>query len=270
MKLINFEKLQGSGNDFVMIDNRAGIISDSERIEFVRHVCPRGTAVGADGVIFVENDPELNFKWRFFNADGSEAEMCGNGSRCVAVFANAIGAAGKSMTFRTIAGPIEATLTPGGARVKLTDATLPKKIEKLSYNSKSADAYFLNTGVPHVIVPVPDLEKVDIRPDGAAIRYHEKFAPAGTNANFMAADGENRVALRTYERGVEDETLACGTGSVAASIVAAEVYGMSSPVTVRSRSGVLLNISFEIAADSVKNVYLEGPVVRVYRGEMEW
>ncbi|MBN2712429.1 MAG: diaminopimelate epimerase [Planctomycetes bacterium] len=263
---ITFYKMQGSGNDFIMIDNRDNLVADSDRVAFVKKVCPRATAVGADGVIFLENDPELDFKWHFFNADGSEAEMCGNGARCMAVFANAIGAAGSSMTFRTIAGSIDATIVEGGARVRLTDSELPTLHTGLEFNGLTADAYFINTGVPHVIVPVEDLESVDIKKSGAAIRYHETFKPAGTNANFIAKADDGSILIRTYERGVEDETLACGTGSVAAAIVANQLYSTPAPVTIRTRSGITLKISFAKTESGVRDIYLEGPVVTVYTG----
>lgn len=270
MATIRFTKMQGAGNDFIMLDNRTGLIPDGRKKEFVTRFCRRGLAVGADGVIFLENDPELDARWDFYNADGSSAEMCGNGARCFAVFANACGACGPEMTFRTIAGPISARLTtPVRAEVRLTDAPLPVRIEKVELHGQRHDLYFINTGVPHALLPVDDLEAVDVKKTGAAIRYHTRFAPAGTNANFIRRDGE-RVLIRTYERGVEDETLACGTGSVAAAIVAGECYGLNSPVPVLTRGGDILNITYTRETNGISGVFLEGPAVTVYRGELEF
>ncbi len=266
--MIEFTKMHGSGNDFILIDNRAGVVHDAFKVDFVKRVCPRATAVGADGVIFVEDDPDWDFCWDFFNADGSAAEMCGNGARCAAVFAKRIGAAEESMTFRTLAGLIRATLVPGGARVQLTDATAPQTIPDLPLAGGPREVYFVNTGVPHVVVPVDDLEAVDLRVAGAKIRYHDRFQPAGANANFVVRDGERRVAMRTYERGVEDETLACGTGAVAVAIAAHEAYGMPPPITVRTRSGVELIVDYCDREGAREEVFLEGPVITVYDGRL--
>lgn len=267
---IRFDKMQGAGNDFILIDNRAGVVPDDRKSGFAKRFCRRAMSVGADGLILLEHDPEFDCRWSFFNADGSVAEMCGNGARCMAVFARKIGAATKdSLTFRTLAGPIRATLVPGGARLGMTDATVPVLRPKLPVNGRALDAWFLNTGVPHAIVPVESLDAVDVKADGAALRHHEAFKPAGTNANFMAKDGAG-VAIRTYERGVEDETLACGTGSVAAAIVAAALYGLSSPVAVRTRSGAVLRIGFAARADRIADVTLEGPAELVYEGRFDW
>lgn len=270
MATIEFTKMQGAGNDFIMIDNRTGVLADARKKEFVTRFCPRALAVGADGVIFLENDPELPLRWDFYNADGSSAEMCGNGARCFALFAQACGVVtvGESFSFRTLAGVIRARLTgENRAEIGLTDAPLPVKTPELEVAGTKMTMYFINTGVPHAVVPVEDLDAVPLREYGAAIRYHTHFAPKGTNANFIARRG-NEVFIRTYERGVEDETLACGTGSVAAAIVAGECYGLSSPVAVRPRSGDTLNISYTREATGITNVLLEGPAVQSFTGRV--
>lgn len=264
---ITFRKMQGSGNDFILIDNREGVVPASEKAAFVKRICPRATAVGADGVIFVEPDAELDFRWDFYNADGSSAEMCGNGARCAVVYAHDIGAAGASMTFRTIAGPIRGQRRPGGAKVQLTDAP-PVEVLDLPLRSGATTIGFVNTGVPHVVVPVADLEAINLMGEGAEIRYHQRFQPAGANANFMARNGEQAIAIRTYERGVEGETLACGTGSVAAALTAARLYGMASPIKVGVRSGDTLTIHFVLTENGATDVYLDGPVVHVYDGQL--
>lgn len=270
MAVIEFTKMQGAGNDFIMIDNREGVIADARKQEFVTRFCPRALAVGADGVIFLEHDPELPLRWDFYNADGSSAEMCGNGARCFALFAQSCGlvSPGEEFSFRTLAGVIRAQITaPGRACIRLTDAPLPVQTPELDVTGEKFRMYFINTGVPHAVLPVEDIEAVPVREYGAAIRYHTHFAPKGTNANFIARKG-NEVFIRTYERGVEDETLACGTGSVAAAIVAGECYGLSSPVAVRPRSGDTLNISYERSATGITGVQLEGPAVQVFTGQL--
>ncbi len=268
MSQINFTKMQGAGNDFILIDNRKKLVTDNDKPGFARTHCPRAVAVGADGVIFLEDDPEYDFQWSFWNADGSEAEMCGNGARCMTVFAHRIGAAAEKMSFRTIAGIINGTIVPGGARVNMTDAGIPESVPGLDVDGRKMEVFFINTGVPHAVIPVNDIEAVNIKRQGSAIRYHERFAPAGTNVNFMCRDNDNQVVMRTYERGVEDETLACGTGAVACAIVATSCYSMRSPIRVRTRSNSILTIDFEQNNDRIVNILLEGPAKCVYEGRL--
>lgn len=269
MGILKFVKMHGAGNDFIMIDNRDGLVQDEQKSELAAKLCPRAVAVGADGMVFLENDSEFDARWDFFNADGSSAEMCGNASRCFAVFAQNLGIFANEFVFRTIAGPIGGSISgESRARVKLTDAPKLEKISNLAIADTVSDVYFINTGVPHAIISVDDIEAVDIMKLGAALRYHQQFQPAGTNANFIAKT-EKGVAIRTYERGVEGETLACGTGSVAAAIVAGVEYGMASPVAVTTRSGDTLNISYTPTDTGNVDVYLEGPAVVVYEGMIQ-
>ncbi len=265
---LTFDKMEGAGNDFVLIDNRDGKVAESARRDLAIRYCHRRLGIGADGMIFVQNDPEFDFAWDFYNADGSRAEMCGNGARCVARFARKIGAAGDTMTFRSIAGPIKAQLTDRGAKVRLTDAALPAGDETIEVDGRAVKLWFLNTGVPHAVIPVDDLEKIEVKRLGARIRHHQRFAPAGTNVNFIAPGNGDSLAIRTYERGVEDETLACGTGSTAASIVAGKFLGKKSPITVQTRSGEELAIHFALTGDSATDVYLEGGARRVFSGSI--
>ena len=269
MAIVDFVKMQGAGNDFIMIDNRKPRFSGTEKSDLASRLCRRALSVGADGMIFLEDDSEYAAKWDFYNADGSNAEMCGNGARCFAVFSKMAGIFKEKFIFRTTAGAISAELTTSTrVRVKLTDAPLPKQIFWLSYAGVIGDVYFINTGVPHVVVAVGNVEDIDVVKIGSELRYHEKFAPAGTNVNFISKF-EKGIVIRTYERGVEAETLACGTGAVAGAIVASSAYNMTSPVIVKTRSGDILNISY-VASDSCnRNVYLEGPAVEVYRGTVD-
>lgn len=256
-KGIAFSKLNGSGNDFLVIDNRNGAAAGLDLPQFVRKVCDRKRSVGADGVIFIERERSVDFRWNFFNADGSAAEMCGNGGRCAARFAAERGIAGRSMSFRTLAGVIRAEVA--GRRVKL-QMTRPhgQALDRtLTLGGKRRRYSFLDTGVPHAVLFVPDLENVDVQAVGRGIRMHRAFAPRGANVNFVQV-GDGEVRVRTYERGVEGETLACGTGAVACGILSA-LHGFARPpVTVRTRGGELLIVHFDAGRKDFGDVYLEG------------
>lgn len=273
---IHFFKMTGSGNDFILIDNRDQKLNAKESYDLVRLACRRKLSVGADGLIFIENDPEVDFKWQFFNSDGSEAEMCGNGARCAARFAHLQGIVNKThIAFRTLAGVIQAEIT--GVKVKI-QVSPPQGLQMnfpLEVGGKAFDLCFINTGVPHVVCFVQDekeLEEVDVFRWGSALRYHQRFQPAGSNANFAIVRNEHRMSVRTYERGVEAETLACGTGSVASALVAAASKKVTSPVEVKTRSGEILTIYFdqETRNDTIQftNVYLAGDAKVVYEADL--
>lgn len=261
--------MEGAGNDFILIDNRGGRIPDGAKADMAARYCHRRFGIGADGMIFVQRDREFDFAWDFYNSDGSHAEMCGNGARCVTRFANKIGAAGDHMVFRSLVGPIKSEVTGRGAKVQLTTVVLPNGSMTLDVNGAPIKFWLLNTGVPHAVVPVEDLEKTDVRKLGAFLRHHGHFSPSGTNVNFIRLGDGDCLAIRTYERGVEDETLACGTGSVAATIIAAKCFGKKSPVTVRTRGGCDLVIHFTLGANEVTNVFLEGTANLVFTGCFE-
>ncbi|MCZ7582494.1 MAG: diaminopimelate epimerase [Deltaproteobacteria bacterium] len=261
-----FSKLSGTGNDFLIIDNREGAVAPEAMADFVRSVCRRAVSVGADGVIFVEHHPDLDFKWRYFNADGGEAEMCGNGSRCVARWAFEKGIAGKSMRWETVAGVIHAEIVgEKGARVKLTGAKDYRPIE-VNGGAEKMPGFFLNTGVPHTIFPVADVQTVDVRALGRKVRHDGQFAPAGTNASFVQVVGDNELVIRTYERGVEDETLACGTGCVAAAASMVFNKKVHAPVALRVRSGETVRVDLTGDDPLGGELWLEGDVRWVYDG----
>lgn len=266
---VAFEKLSGTGNDFVVIDNRDGRVAHEEQPEFARKVCRRMFSVGADGIFLIEHSDTVDFRWQFYNADGSVAEMCGNGARCVARFAYRHGIAERKMRFETLAGIIEAEVIgeQEDVRVRLTEPFDYRFGLTISLDGADYVASFVNTGVPHAVIFVEE-EKAPVKKWGRAVRYHELFAPAGTNANFVRVLGENRIQCRTYERGVEDETRACGTGATAAAIMAALEKNMSSPVEVVTSGGDTLVISFEREGSQVKKVYLQGPARRIYTGNL--
>lgn len=273
---IRFLKMTGSGNDFIMIDNRAGLVNADECGDLVRSACRRKLSVGADGLILIENDPEADFKWRFFNADGSEAEMCGNGARCAARFAHLRSIVQKpQMSFRTLAGIIEAEIKGERVRIRMTE---PHSLELdfcLPVEDQSFCLHFINTGVPHVVCLMKDeaaLEEANVLGWGSLLRYHSRFKPAGSNVNFALVRDRRRMAVRTYERGVESETLACGTGSIASALVAASKGLVDSPVEVTTRSGEALNVYFDRQSSGVENlfssVYLEGDAKVVYEADL--
>jgi diaminopimelate epimerase len=265
---IPFMKMSGSGNDFILIDHREPFLKEEGLKDLVRKVCQRRISVGADGLILIERSQKADFKWRFYNADGSEAEMCGNGGRCVARFAYLKGIAGPSLKFETLAGILSARVD--GKRVKL-QMTKPFGLnldETLLIDGKKQAFSSINTGVPHAVLFVEDLEGVDIVPIGRAMRFHSHFSPNGTNVNFIRREEGSQLSIRTYERGVEDETLACGTGAVASALIAAFKGFVKSPVSMKTRGGEVLTVHFDIEAKEVKKVFFEGDVHIIYEAEM--
>ena len=275
MRKLPFTKMNGAGNDFVVLDNRSGQFGlDAKAIALL---CDRHRGVGADGVLIVETaagGPAADYRMRYHNADGGEAEMCGNGARCFARFAARLSeGTPEVVTFQTLAGVIRARIE--GERVRL-DMSLPTggaalPLLTLGDGTLVSGAYFLNTGVPHVVVPVEDVETVDVLPLGRSIRYHDQFAPRGTNANFIQLVSPDKILLRTYERGVEGETLACGTGATASALIHAELNEIegAGSIAVEVRSGDTLQIGFDRTGPlTFENVTLAGPADFVFNGEI--
>lgn len=265
---IPFMKMSGSGNDFILIDHRNPILHESQIQDFARKVCQRRISVGADGLILIERSEKADFKWRFFNRDGSEAEMCGNGGRCAARFAYLKRITGASLRFETLAGILTAEVEGKRVRLELTRPHSLKLDETLLIDGKEQKISSINTGVPHVVIFVEDLEKVDVLSIGRIIRFHPHFAPRGTNVNFLHLEKGNQLNIRTYERGVEEETLACGTGVVASALIAAFKGLVKSPVFIKTRGGEILVVDYEIEANETKRVFLQGEVHIIYEGEM--
>ena len=268
MNRIAFWKMQGSGNDFILIDHRRLFLAEADRVGFVNKVCAPKFGVGADGLIFIETSAHVDFRWRFFNADGSEAEMCGNGGRCAARFAFLNGIAQEKMAFETLAGVIHAKVQ--GRRVKL-ELSQPHSLQlnlEIPLPTQTWTGHFVNTGVPHVVLPVADLASAPVAEVGRAIRFHPLFQPAGTNVNFVQITGPQELQVRTYERGVEAETLACGTGSVAAALIASRLHALPSPISVHPSSGETLKIYFENQNGNFGSVFLEGETAVVFQGDI--
>lgn len=275
MRKLPFLKMNGAGNDFVVLDNRHGQITlDGPALA---RLCDRQRGVGADGVLVVETpnpEPAADFRMRYYNADGGEAEMCGNGARCFARYAARLsGTNPDEVTFQTMAGLIRARITGEQVRLEMSVPVDGARLGELALEGDHGfpEAYFLNTGVPHVVVPVENVERVDVHPTGRSIRYHDRFAPRGTNANFIEPVSPTEIILRTYERGVEGETLACGTGATASALIHAElneIKGVGS-IAVRVRSGDTLHIGFTRTGPlTFENVTLAGPADFVFGGEI--
>lgn len=270
---IHFFKMTGTGNDFIVIDNRNPLLDANNCTDFVQKACRHKLSVGADGVILIENDPEVDFKWRFFNADGGEAEMCGNGARCAARFAWLNGIVNtQRMSWRTLAGIIKAELQGNNVKVQMTPPHSQRMDVNVQAEGRAFRVDFINTGVPHAVCFVKDegeLEAVDINRFGRALRFHPEFQPAGTNVDFVLLTGGNSMSVRTYERGVEGETLACGTGCIASALMAAARGHVASPVKVKTRSGEYLTIHFkQNPVGGFDEVYLEGEARVVYEADL--
>ena len=268
MTTIPFFKMSGSGNDFILIDNRQAVVPEAQLNRLVTGACRRKMSVGADGMILIEPSDSVDFKWRFFNADGSLPDMCGNGARCAARFAFIHGIAGRQMAFETLAGIIHASVGDEGVKIRMTEPKDLKTGTILDLDGATFVVGSVNTGVPHVVTVVDDIEALDVVETGRLIRQHHDFAPEGTNANFVAVGKNGEILIRTYERGVEDETLACGTGNVAAALIMAHDRGLASPVTLTTRSGGKLTVHFKTQGDRYEDVFLEGDARVIYRGDL--
>jgi len=264
MDLVQFFKMSASGNDFIVIDNRSGVVDATfpDLVDLVRKVCRRRHSVGADGLILVEKSDSLDFMWRFYNADGSEAEMCGNGGRCAARFAFINGIAGEQMSFGTLAGTMRARVNENG-RVKL-QLTKPSEL-RLDYQIALPDKELfissVNTGVPHAILLTDHVDRAPVEDLGRPIRYHKIF-PKGTNVDFVEIVDRDNVKVRTYERGVEGETYACGTGAVAVGVILKEKGLTGEVVNILTRGGETLRVYVN------EDVYLEGSARVIYEGKL--
>jgi diaminopimelate epimerase len=266
--MLRFTKMNGAGNDFILFDNRAGEI-DLNRNQ-IAHLCDRHRGIGADGILLLEKPTNrADFRMRYFNADGGEAEMCGNGARCFARFANKVAGQKEKISFETPAGVISAEFKGDLVTLRMTEPTDLRLNVDLSMPAENKTVHFINSGVPHVVIPVAKIDDADVRRVGAAIRCHKMFSPNGANVNFMEKRGPNKIAIRTYERGVEDETLACGTGIVASALIFAASEGCKGPVTVLARGGDELQVSFGKTGDQFRNVTLTGPAEFVFEGTIE-
>ncbi|RKX36393.1 MAG: diaminopimelate epimerase [Verrucomicrobia bacterium] len=267
---IDFTKMHGAGNDFVMIDN----INARVRLSpgDVAKLCHRRFGIGADGVLLLEppDSNRVDATMVYYNADGSRAEMCGNGARCFAAFALERGLGRDGLIrFNTDAGIVSAETVDDLYRIELTPPTDLNLGRTIELRSGPRTIHTVNTGVPHVVHFVDDVNAVDIRRFGSEIRHHADFAPAGTNVNVAAIDEDGLVHVRTYERGVEDETLACGTGVTAVGIVSSLINRIARPVRLQVAGASVLLVDFEETASGIEKVTLTGPAATVFTGMVE-
>jgi diaminopimelate epimerase len=266
--MLHFTKMNGAGNDFVLIDNRAGHLRLT--LEQIVRICDRHWGIGADGILLLEkSNNSADFRMRYFNRDGGEAEMCGNGARCFARFANRITGAGEKISFQTPAGVIGAKLHGELVTLNMSEPSDLRLNVPLAIDGEDTTVHYINTGVPHVVVSVARVDMVDVRTQGAAIRRHKMFAPKGANVNFLEKRGRKTIAIRTYERGVEDETLACGTGVVASALIFAATENVDGSIGVLVRGGSELQVGFGKIDNRFCDVTLTGPAEFVFEGTIE-
>ena len=273
--MTHFVKMAAAGNDFIVIDNRRKILKKNLPA-LAKKLCDRKLSIGADGILLLESTGKgADVRMRIFNPDGSEADMCGNGVRCLAKFAvdkkvSGVGATDRSPKLRieTGAGIVEAEVSGNSVKAHLTDPKDFRPAVNLSVDGRKEKIHFINTGVPHAVIFESALDQADVHRRGREIRVHAHFAPKGTNVNFVKVDRGNSITVRTYERGVEGETLACGTGSTASALISALLEGLRSPVNVRTAGGEVLKVYFKNENGHWKDVFLEGPVQTSFEGRV--
>ena len=255
--------MEGTGNDFILIDNRAGLLRGEIKLtDLVKKICNRKFGVGADGVLLIEKDEKTAFLMRYFNSGGDEAAMCGNGARCMARFAERLGVASRKFTFRTKSGIHEAEITGDDIKLKVETARIVQVEKKVTTPSAEFTGDLIDVGIPHFVIYVDDIDELNVKKLGREIRNVGEFKPNGTNVNFIKIE-KKLIKIRTYERGVENETLACGTGSIAAAISASLHYNLLPPAQIQTRGGELKIYFKKSEKQSEKaefsNIYLEGP-----------
>ncbi|MDD5772412.1 MAG: diaminopimelate epimerase [bacterium] len=262
---INFTKMVGTGNDFVVVDNRDDGILEKDKSNLAKTLCLRRWSIGADGMLLIERSETGDFKMRVFNPDGGEAEMCGNGARCAARFAHLKFCKKQNISMETKAGPIKAQVKKDMISLSMPEPEQIRLNLNLKFREMTKEVSFINTGVPHVVFFTDNLDKVDVNKLGKEIRNYPEFSPHGTNVNFVQVISDNVIKVRTYERGVEDETLACGTGSVASAIISFLKKNLTAPVSVITKGG-MLRVHFKEKDRKIYNVLLEGKASVVYEG----
>jgi len=265
---LTFWKMHGAGNDFILFDDRSNLVPAEDQA-WLSHIAARRTGVGCEGIILLQASGDADFRMRFFNPDGRMAEMCGNGARCAARLAHDLGIAGAAMTIATDAGQVHATVDDATVELSLPDPTDIEPYFDLEVDGHPLSLGMANTGVPHVMLETEELEDAPVVSLGADLRHHSRFAPAGTNVNFVRRIDASHLQIRTYERGVEGETGACGTGATAAAVIMALRGRADPPVVVTTRSGDELRIDFIVRGEAVSNLTLSGPAVYTFKGRVE-
>jgi len=257
---ITFYKYEGTGNDFVMIDNRDGLFP-KENTELVAKLCDRRFGIGADGLILLENDSQTDFRMVYYNSDGNTSSMCGNGGRCLVAFAKKLSMIEKETTFIATDGLHHATI--------FNDGTVSLQMKNVDAIEITAEHVFLDTGSPHHVQMEENLKDFDVKTQGANIRYSDMYGKAGSNVNFVNQENDNTFSIRTYERGVEDETLSCGTGATAVAIAMKALGKTNSDSVNINVEGGKLEVSFHEKEEKFVDVFLKGPATFVFKGEIE-
>lgn len=272
MAKIEFTKSVASGNDFIIVDNRESKLEKNiiDFSEFAKFSCERKNSVGADGLLVLEDSEKADFKMRIFNPDGSEVTMCGNGIRCSALFAFRKNWCVSSMKIETGAGIIEAEVTDTLVKVKMTQPKGIKLDGKIGIGKNIINFHNIDTGVPHAVHFVENIKKYPVKDMGSRIRYHKVFEPRGTNVDFVEIKDDFTILVRTYERGVEDETLACGTGVVASCLIASLVKNLKEPISAITESGDILKVYFKRDHNNLSEVYFEGKAHIVFDGGLDY
>lgn len=268
---LHFTKMHGAGNDFIMIDDRK-LQVPWEDYQLMAAIATRRTGIGCEGIIFIQPSDRADFRMRFLNPDGAEVELCGNGARCVAAFANELGIARKSMTMETCAGLVDAQMEDDGrVKIWMPDPSHRSYEVEIEISQGKFRGHAVSIGCPHFVVPVPasELEALDVANIGAAIRQHSHFLPEGVNVDFVSYIRPNRIRMRTFERGVEAESGACGTGAVAAAVVGVEAEGITLPVRVSTSSGFELEVDGDWRSHKCTGMTLVGPTRKVYEGYID-
>jgi diaminopimelate epimerase len=266
---LDFTKMNGAGNDFVLFDNREGTVS--LRPPVIQRLCDRHRGIGADGIIGLVpcTSGKADWAWQFHNSDGSAAEMCGNGARCFARYVQRLTAAAGHLSFETTAGVIGAWFDGDHVTVDLTAPHSLSLRQTVPLSTGPQELHSVNTGVPHVVLYVPDADQAMVSTLGPEVRRHAHFAPKGTNVNFVQVLEPGAIRVRTYERGVEGETLACGTGVTAAALITSALHAFASPIRVQVQSGEKLEVGFSAEGGQFSSATLKGPADFVFEGHLE-
>lgn len=272
----SFAKYVGCGNDFILFDNRKKLFP-IQHTSLIQRLCHRHYGIGADGVILVENSSQADFRMRIFNADGSEAEMCGNGIRCCAKFIETLrmdsdsvwGYASSHYCIETMKRILHVSIQDRQVCVEMGHPFQVKWNMTLSFRDQSYVMHYLDTGVPHVVLFMDEIERIHLQDLGSFIRHHALFGPQGTNVNLAQRTENGLIKMRTYERGVEGETLACGTGATAVALAAAHLYQLNSPLAIETRSQEILTIEFCLKEQAFSSITMTGPAHCLYQGEID-
>jgi diaminopimelate epimerase len=262
---LEFFKYTGAGNDFIMIDDRTQTFPLDNK-DFIKHLCHRQNGIGADGIILMQRSLKADLRFRIFNSDASEAEMCGNGMRCFGAFAQQRGIDFSSLNIETMQNILKISKKESYIEVQMADPKDEQLDITLMIHGNPINLSFINTSVPHAVIFVKNVASQEVQTIGRAIRFDPYFDPKGTNVNFVEILDENTLSIRTYERGVESETLACGTGATAAALLAFKLFNLKNSIYVKTKNEEFLNITFEEKEGVFNNIKMSGPAKFIFQG----